>query len=318
MYDNIDFKIRGGDRPDIDFLAEVPNYIDVIGEHSYDNGDNGDKVVTGRYKQFEVAVSRRGVSITKGSLCKYFLGDNFQTLGRSDVQRAIEKMSDELHLPVADATISRIDLAQNFIMKYPLEVYLNHLGDLKNAGRAPIGKGNETLYYYLSSGLLVFYDKVKEQKGKGQQIPELYKDRHVLRYEQRYTSRLPKTFGVERVTAAMLYTEPFYIGIINRWRDNYISIKKINDTSINFGAMTTIKDYKRMCFLDHVLSVGGELSFIQQVNEAYNAGQLGKRQADEFKREVRDACKVKEGLTVKNEAILELDKKVNEAVRYYR
>jgi len=314
MYDNIDFKIRRGDRPDIDFLAEVPNYIDVTGEHLY----NGDQVVTGRYKQFEVTVNHRGVNIKKGSLCKYWLGDNFQTLGRSDVQRAIEKMSDELHLPVADATISRIDLAQNFIMKHPLEVYYNHLGDLKNAGRAPVGKGNETLYYYLSSGLLVFYDKVKEQKAKGQQIPELYKDRHVLRYEQRYTSRLPKTFGVERVTAAMLYTEPFYIDIINRWRDNYRSIKKINDTSINFGAMKGKRDFDLLGRLSLIERAGGELSFIEQVNEAYRAGQLERRQADEIKRAARDACKAKEGITVKNEAILELDKKVNEAVRYYR
>jgi len=42
------------------------------------------------------------------------------------------------------------------------------------------------LYYYQSRGLLVFYDKIKEQQAKNQLIPELYQNRNVLRYEQRH------------------------------------------------------------------------------------------------------------------------------------
>ena len=71
----------------------------------------------------------KGVNLKDGSLCKYYLGDNFQTLGRGDTKQAIEMLSDTLHLPLHKATVTRIDIAQNYIVKHPTSVYFNHLGN---------------------------------------------------------------------------------------------------------------------------------------------------------------------------------------------
>ena len=57
---------------------------------------------------------------------------------------------------------------------------------------------------------------------------------------------------------------------------------------------------------------------IEQINEAQKRGDLTKKQAYDLRQAVNDACQIKEGLTVPNEAIKELDKKINEAVRFYR
>jgi hypothetical protein len=317
MYDNIDFRLRKNDVSNIDFLSETPCFFEITGTHDF----KGEPVIMGKLDNFRISVNRGGVNIKDGSLCKWYLGDNFQSLERRDVKFAIEKLSDILHLPMGEATISRLDIACNFIVKQPVQVYYNHLGELKHGGRAPVTNGAgmcETLYYYKAGGLLVFYDKVKEQKEKGQIIPELYQNSNVLRYEQRYKSRLSKVFNVERVTGEMLYNEKFYIDVINRWRDNYRGIKKINDISLNFEAMKGKKDLYTMGLLSLIEQQGGELAMIVQINEAYKTGKLTRRQADEMKLATREVCKMKTGIMVQNDAILELDKKVNEAVKFYR
>jgi len=317
MYDNLILKLRNFDVPDIDFLSETAQYFDVKNENSFD----GEIVLYGFLNdEFKVMAKRSGINLS-GSLCKYYLGDNFQTLGRGDTKRAIEKLSDTLHLPIEKATVSRLDVAQNFIVKQQLENYYNHFGKLKNGWRSPvtndIGK-IETIYYYQSNGLLIFYDKVKEQTVKRQPIPELYQDRNVLRYEQRYTKRLPKAFNVERVTASLIYGEKFYIDVIDKWKDNYFNIQKLNDITFNFEAMRTKTDLYNLGVLALVDMAGGELNFISQMQEAQRNGILTRKQSFDIKQAVTSACKERIGITAKNDCILELDKKVVEAVKFYR
>lgn len=322
MYDNVDFKVRNTDVSGIDFLGETSCYFDVTGEHDF----NGERIITGTIgnvsgkNYFKIAASRTGVNIKDGSMCKWYLGDNFKTLGRGDIKHAIEKLGDTLHLLIDEATVTRIDIAQNFMVKHPTEIYYNHLGELRHAKRAPTtGNGGiEGLYYYQSNGLLIFYDKIREQTEKGCSIPELYQGKNVLRYEQRYKSRLPKSFNVERVKGSMLYDEKFYMGVVNRWHENYNNISKINDININFEAMKTKKDLYTMGILSLIELQGGELSVTSQIAEAQKTGILSKKQAFDLRQAITDALKVKEGLTVRNEAILELDKKIRDAVKFYR
>lgn len=321
MYDNLDFKLNSTEVSNTNFLHEAAKYFDITGEHNFD----GEFVLSGTLNNdFKITANRGGISIKGGSLCKWYLGDNFKTLGRGDTQRAIEKLSDTLHLPIDKATISRLDVAQNFIVKNPVEVYYNHFGEWKSGNkkstRAPImrdGKA-EGLYYYQSNGCSVFYDKIKEQKKKGRPISELYQNRNVLRYEQRYTSRLAQCFSVKRVAAAMLYSEKFYIDLLNRYKDNYFAIKKINDVSLNFDNMKGKKDFYTMGILALMELQGGELNLMSQINEAYRSGKLSKKAAFDIRQAVQAASSEKHGITAKNDCILELDKKVVEAVKFCR
>lgn len=310
MYDNGDFKVRNSEVGNIDFLSETPCYFHVTGEHDF----NGETVITGNLDGYKISVSKNGVNVTDGSLCKWYLGDNFQTMGRGDTKKAIEKLSDTLHLPIDKATVTRIDIAQNFIVKHPTEVYYNHLGNSYPSKRLEQPDG---LYYTNSKGLLVFYNKVKEQKAKGQPIPELYQNRNTLRYEMRFKSRLKDTFKVERVTGAMLYDEKFYIGIIDRWKAAYQNIQKINDVSINFEVMNTKTDLYTLGLVSLIDQQGGEIKMIQQINEAYKKGELKKKQAYDLRQVIKKASHSAIG-TVQSDVIIELDQKINEAAKFYR
>ena len=324
MYDNLDFKIRNIDAPNVDFLSETTNYLDFItGEHNF----NGNRVISGilgntiNDNYFKIMISEREINIKNGSLCKYYLGDNFQTLGRGDTKRAIEKLSDTLHLPIDESIVTRLDIAGNFIVKQKIENYYNHLGELKNAKRSPVtnGSGNiEGLYYFKNFGTFLFYNKLKEQKDKGQPIPELYQDRNVLRIEQRYHKRLPQAFNIERVTASMLYDEKFYINLLNKWKENYFNIKKINDVTLNVEAMKTKTDLYNLGILALAEIMGGELNILSKVKESQMAGNIDKKQAFDLRQAITSACKEKVDITAKNDCILELDKKVVEAIKFYR
>jgi hypothetical protein len=311
MYDTVNFRLRQYEAGGVDFLAETSCYFDVTGTHNF----KGETVLSGSLNGLRVTVSRSGVNIKDGSLCKWYLGDNFQTMGRGDAKRAIEKLSDALHLPMDKANVTRLDIAQNFIVKHPTDVYYNHLGILMYAQRLQQPDG---LYYSQTGRRLVFYDKIKEQKNKREPVPELYTGRNVLRYEQRYTSRIATQLKTTEITGALLYDEAFYIKLLNGWRDAYGSIQKINDVSINFEAMKTKQDLYKMGVLSLMERTGGQMEMFNQITEAQKRGELTSKQAYDLRQAVNDACRVKENLSVPNDAIKELDKKVNEAVKYYR
>ena len=311
MYDTIFFRLTQGEVQGIDFLAETPCYLENVAEHTFGDGI----VITGNIGNLKVSLNHFQVKIKDGSLCKYYLGDNFGAMGRKDTQRAIEKLSDVLHLPMNKAASTRLDVAQNFCTKYPPDVYFNHLGFLKYATRLQEPNG---VYYRQTGGRLAFYDKNREQKTKREPIPELYEGRNVLRYEQRYTQRLARQLNVAEVTGALLYDEAFYIGLLNRWRDTYRNIQKINDVVFNFESMKTKQQLYRMGVLSLIEQAGGQVEMITQISEAQKRGELTKKQAYDLRQTIIDVCKIREGLTTHNEAIKELSKKVDEAVRFYR
>jgi hypothetical protein len=311
MYDTIYFRLTQGEVQGFDFLAETPCYLEDVAEHTFSDG----VVISGNVGNLKVSLNRFQVKVKDGSLCKWYLGSNFQTMGRQDTERAIEQLSDTLHLPMSKAVVTRLDVAQNLITRYPPDVYFNHLGLLKYATRLQEPNG---IYYSRTGGRLAFYDKNREQKTKREPIPELYEGRNVLRYEQRYTQRLAKQFDVSEVTGGLLYDEAFYIGLLNRWRDTYKQIQKINDVAYNFEAMKTKQQLYRMGVLSLIEQAGGQVEMLAQIAEAQKRGELTKKQAFDLRATINDVCQIRDGLTIPNEAIKELDKKIDEAVRFFR
>lgn len=311
MYDTINFRLLQSEAGGVDFFSKTACYLENIGEHNYD----GVIVLTGSLKGLKVSLNKNQIKVKDGSLCKWYFGDNYQTMGRRDTQRAIEKLSDTLHVPMSKATVTRLDIAQNFITRYPPEVYLSHLGALRYATRLQEPNG---VYYNHTGGRLCFYNKNQEQKHHKEPIPELYEGRNVLRYEQRYTNRVARQLKADKVTGALLYDEAFYVGILNRWGDAYKDIQKINDVSLNFKVVNSKQQLYKMGVLCLVELLGGQYQFIENVSEGYKRGELSKKQAFDLRDTINKACEIKGGFTVPNEAIQELDKKVIEAVKFYR
>ena len=313
MYDNINFNLKREQAGNIDLLAEVPLLLKNTSEHKFN--DNKSVSVTGYIDKFKVNVTENRVKITEGSLCKEYLKENFQTLTRGDTKRAIEKISDLLHLPVHKADIERIDLAQNIIVRHETPVYYNHLGLLQYYNRLEQNRG---LYYNNNNRLLVFYDKVAEYKHKGLPVPEMYQNRNVLRYEMRFTRQLLKQFNTPQLIAEMLYDEQFYIDIINRWYFEYKNIHKIREkNNIDYTMIKTKEQLKQQALLLLIHEQGGELEFYKAISEAQQKNELTNKQAFDLRHIIKEAGKSKL-LTCESDVITELDKKVKEAIKYYR
>lgn len=315
MFDTVNLKASREEVSGEDFLNRIAPRLDPdsVAEHS----QNGTVYVTGSIGGLKVSVNDWQVRVKDGSLCKWQLGDNYKSMGRRDVERAIERLSDALGLPMERAIVTRLDVGVTIPMKEPVANYISHLGAMSRATRL---LQPHSLYYcrHGKDEILTFYDKNREQRDSRMPVPDLYKESNVLRYEQRYIHRLPSLLNVEQVTGAMLYDESFYMALLDRWLDGYKSIEKINDITLNFQAMKSKRDLNRMGILALVEQWGGEVEMIARIKEAQKSGILTPKQALDLRKGVKDACKVRDGMTMPSEAIAELDKKIVTAIRYYR
>ena len=113
MFDTVEFRLTKSEYNGVGFLSEIPCYITDVSLHNYIYGD----VVAGSLGNLNVSCSEYQIKISGGSLCKWYLGDNLQTMGRKDTERAVEKLSDLLHLPMDRAQVTRMDVGQNFMMR---------------------------------------------------------------------------------------------------------------------------------------------------------------------------------------------------------
>lgn len=218
-------------------------------------------------------------------------------------------------MPFERAKVTRLDVGQNIVTKAPVDVYMRHLGALKYTKRLPQPTG---LYYTGTNYQLAFYDKVREQRRAGEKVPELYQGRNVLRYELRFIHRLTNLLNVPEVIGGLLYDEAFYISLFQQWRGYYRTIQKIGDIELNFENMKTKRDLYKAGLLALIEQRGGQVEIIAQITEALKRGDISKKQAHDLREVVNEACKVKGGLVKSNDMTKELDKKIDEATRYFR
>jgi len=324
MYDNIDLKLPRNEVARIDLLRHVPGHLTKVTSEGHNQYG---PYCTGYLDNLKVTVSDMSVKIQDSSLGKYFLGNNFKTMTRQDTNMAIEKISDSLHLPIHRADVTRIDVAHNLIMKYNEKVYYPYLGELQYYTRL---EQNNGLYYSNKKRQLLFYGKSHEQKLKGQPIPELYKNRNVLRYEMRYRKRLRQQFNRNGVKAGILYDEDFYYGLVERWQIEYLRIQKINSRLSHIeptGSKKELIDY----FASITILDLGQLNILNTIKEWQEKNQITKKQAFQLRNAIKQLTKISDssesckklkdsynesGCQRQNEMINELSWKIKEAASY--
>jgi len=309
MYDNLDFTLSKDLIPGTDLLQNVPQFLTNVSSQGVNQYG---EYVTGYLDSLKVSVSENRVKIYDSSLCKYYLGDNFKTLSKGDTKRAIEKISNCLHLPFHLANVTRIDFAKNLIMQYDEKVYYPYLGEAQYYNRL---EQNNGLYYNNQLRQLVFYGKEYEQKLKKQPIPELYKNRNVLRFEMRFRKQLRQQLKQSEVTAGLLYDEAFYCGLVKRWKDEYLAIQKIKSKLTTMKPTGSTKELIENMALFQLLEVG-QPQILNIVEEWQSKGLITKKQAKDHRDKIKELSKIpidEKG----NDLINELNRKVKEAARYW-
>jgi len=262
---------------------------------------------------YRVNFSEKGVSL-KGSLAKFFLNDNFSTLTRSDCSRAFEKMADDLSLPIDHATVTRLDFAQNFIMQYQPEVYYPYLGHSRYYKRLSQPK---SVYWANGTKTKLIYDKVAEAKTKKNSIPDIWQGQKVLRYELRYTKRLPKNLKQPEIKAYTLSKEKFYVALVDQWIAEYDSIQKLNEINLNYPKMKSPKVALDLLLAEKINEMGPQKSmdWVEglRARAAFEKPEYYSRLKKEMMKRLKNL-----DLTTTSDLITELDKKVRSVKKYYR
>jgi len=308
MYDNLNITLKNEHCPETNFLQTVPQFLTYVSNQGVNKFG---EYVSGYLDNLNVSITENRIKIYNSSICKYFLGDNFKTLTRGDTKRVIEKISDSLHLPFHLANISRIDIAQNLIMQYSEKIYYPYLGEAQYYSRL---EQNNGLYYNNQKRQLVFYGKEHEQRIKRQPIPELYKNRNVLRFELRFIKRLNEQFNKSEITAGLLYDEVFYYDLVERWKYEYFAIQKIRSKLISMKPTGSKKEFTENLALLTVLELG-QPQVLSKVKEWQVSGEISKKQAYDLRTFIKQLSKTPmydQG----NDFINELNKKIKEAARY--
>lgn len=294
-----------------DLLAETPYYLKGITEHQR----NDTICITGFLGILRVTVRDTGVSII-GSLPKYYLNDNINTLQRQDVQKAFEQMADEIHLPIVDSKLTRVDIAQNFIVNYKPEAYFNYLGDSRYFKRLI---QPHSLYYTNQNRVKVFYNKIDEIKKGGHLIPEIIQNSHLLRFEYRLTGRVSQSLKKENMTPKDLFNESIYINFIDEYIKEYENITKhkIINSNLNFEKMKRPQDFMKQLAMIKIQEIGQNnvMDLIDEMKERQVFDQ--KDYYSRLKRDIREQCQLYDNSET-CELITELDQKIKALRSNYR
>ncbi|MDR0733415.1 MAG: hypothetical protein LBF08_05070 [Dysgonamonadaceae bacterium] len=249
MFDTVNFWI---DRTDISGSSTfdiVPRLSEITERQNEKSGYS----CTGKILDYTVNVFENGISL-HGSLSKSFFGDNLHTLTRKYTEEAIKKLSDCLNTDISRAKVTRMDVSTILPTKKPPADYYVCLGQKPYFER--LQATQDTLYYNNHQRQISFYDKTKEAKVKGTQIPAILQNRNLLRYELRFTKRLNKQFNTD-LTATKLYDKDFYRPVIKSWYDEFKTINKLKKQSFMTDNITTPKEAQAALFA-HLLQQSGQ------------------------------------------------------------
>src|SRR5271157_4804561 len=143
-------------------VSRLTGQMETINRHT------GETTLKGQLGSLRVKITGQGISVN-GSLPRFFYGNNAMSLKRDTTKQAIEKMSDELHLPMNQAKVSRLDIAENIMIEKPVIAYLPQFVSAPYLNKDSYCNGEGVLFKNRQKAL-AFYDKPKEISDKHKTI----------------------------------------------------------------------------------------------------------------------------------------------------
>lgn len=278
--------------------------------------ERGELTESGNVGSMKVSIKERGVFVS-GSLSKFAFGNNLERLTRQRTQQALEELSDKLALPLTQARVYRFDVGSNFILKHPPSEYLSQL-DTKPYCKRSEYADLSTLNFSTDKYLCGLYDKVREMKRRRVAVPEIFENRHVLRYEVQFKRRLGEQFGVKDLAASRLFEELFYIKVLQQWKEHYFSIKRRARLCVSDAIeLHSTKDLQAYLCALALQDSEREAAIIERLESHREAGKVNERTFYRLKASLR-SYRSNKSLTQPNERLEELDRHVKREVQYYR
>lgn len=309
MYDNIVLKWIQEENPEVCFIEQVPSCLSGVCWHKDENSE----YCTGMLGVFHVYVNREVVKLHKGSLCKFWKGNNCDTLTLEEVKEALLSIEARLGLLIENAIVGRIDFSTNLEMNNPPSVYFSLLGTCPRKKRLEQENG---VYFRNKVSDFLFYGKVEEYRDKGYVLPEKYWGKNLLRIELRFEKRIAAQLKMKEIHANDLYDPRFFLRLLDHWYSSYKSVIKVYKGGDLVGKTTK-------SLIETLASIGvlglGLDHVLKNIDWNYKSGKISKVEASRQRGRVKKLVeKNRDFLNSNNELINELDSKVDEVVAYYR
>ena len=186
----------------------------------------------------------------KGSLSRYYLGNNLDYLEIDSTKDAIDQLCEDLKINIGDFKVTRVDMAATINMQYPVLNYLEHLESLSNHKK--IQYGNETIYFKNTLRTFQFYNKLLQMKKKpGRKKTfnilreaQLSIEDHYLRVELQLTKKIEDQLKMDqKLKVRDLYNPTIYAKLVNCWYKYFTKVKtkrKILDLKQNENITSSV------------------------------------------------------------------------------
>lgn len=234
MFDTVNFWIDSSNYEESEILEKFHENSKDIKEIYSIRDDR--HTYYGSIKNYKVGIHPSGITL-RGSIAKYFFGeDTIKFANRLSYRKSIEEIFCLLNLDLNNATVTRVDVGQNFKLSncvlhyYPLLLTASYLKRevLKNS-----------LYFKNNRKQLVFYDKILERREKRYNLSG-----NLLRYELRLMKNPNHFLNTQKLYAKDLCKKKIYKQLVKLWYMEYKKIRKNSncDTHLNFNNAKDLKN----------------------------------------------------------------------------
>ncbi|TVZ48652.1 phage/plasmid replication protein [Olleya sp. Hel_I_94] len=213
--------------PNNDYNRLISNSKITISEYGYNASFNAKNIkITIRLDNDK----RPFRLLFNGSLSKFHFGNNLNHLDKSELKKAITKLSDYLKIDMSNATLTRVDYGYSFTVDYPVHEYLKCLASFPRLESMRY-KDSVTFFRKYAKKKLLFYDKRKEIKSLSKELlyshSGLYLNQNILRYEIGLRLDFKRLFSVDKFTLDMLTKDFVQNKFLELWINNYSRINKL-------------------------------------------------------------------------------------------
>jgi len=245
----------------------------------------------------------------RGSLPKYFRGDNVLPLTQEEFFESLRRIEMETGFDLKNSMVFQLETATTLPVKFAPVEYLSAWVSCPHMSKSTFGNGN-TVAFLNGRRSFSGYDKGMEMMS--QRLPDSFSGFYGLRLELKYKKNLKHVLG-KQINAWDLGKSEIRKQMVKVWRDHYFSIKKRRVPILRIADMTP-RD------LEKALAAQGlrELGYDQiqgSISDCLFRKKLGKTAAARMRLKLRMIGE--DSRVTSTEAITkEIDDKVAEAVGF--
>lgn len=225
----------------------------------------------GKFKNFSIKVQRNEITIV-GSLSKFYLGNNIETMTQPQIKDALNQFQDETGIHIAKGLLSRVDVGRSFLMDEKVEKYLVLL---KDDPRFPNFERweNQTRRYTRHNFTALFYDKIQQMMDDDEPINENYMGRKILRYEIQFLRRIKQQLRMNHLMGVHLMSRNFLQTLETKWRQTFNQIPKYGEM-VKFSMPYSNKLLRQYYIINGIELTHGRQQLNSMIDDQFTGGLL--------------------------------------------